>query len=828
VLIWGIPLPRKKQKANMNTNTFKQFVTLLVVLCGVTLWAQDRATISGTVQLSGNTPAEMISVALKGTAYSTVTNASGNYEIKNIKPGSYTLRISAVGIKAVEENITLAAGETITKNITLSESQEELDEVVIDGSKNKYKTDKPSTSLRLATPLIEVPQNIQVVSAQTLKDQQIISMSDGVIRNVSGAVKIEHWGDLYAQITMRGSQVQAFRNGFNVVSSFWGPLTEDMSFVDHIEFVKGPAGFMLSSGDPSGLYNVVTKKPTGVTKGELSMTLGSFDLYRTTMDLDGKLSEDGKLQYRLNLSAQNKGSFRPYEHNDRYVIAPVVSYQVDDNTKVTAEYNYQRANMTEVGSYYVFGTGGYATTPRNFTMTQPGLPDTQINDHSFYAMLEHRIDENWKLTAQASYFKYLQQGYSSWPTGVGPLSADTDGDGVNEELLATDEIIRNVGIWDAESTMKLGQAFINGKFQTGPVSHKILGGLDLANKTYMADWGQSHDLDTYANPFSVTNPYYGIPANGLPDFDRDTPLEQRALAAGGLMDSRYTAGYLQDELGFFENKLRLTLAGRYTYLTQSSWGGAPISDKHWTPRAGLSYSVNEHMAVYALYDQAFTPQSGIQRNGKEVKPLTGNNMEVGIKKDWFDGSWNSTVSVYRINKNNELTADPTNTSGEQYSIVFGERRAQGAEFDVRGQIVPGLNLIANYAFTESIVSEVASGVTGINKGDIVPGYSKHTANAWLSYTVQDGKLKGLGASGGFTFLGGRQTDTWSQGLDRLPDYFKLDGGLSYERGKMKLTANMFNILNRYLYSGSYYSWLNAYYWQAEAPRNLRLGIAYKF
>lgn len=814
--------PNKNHKHNMDTITFKKLVLSLMLLCGISLWAQDRASLSGTITLSDNTPAENISVALKGTNYGAVTNAQGNYEIKNIKPGTYTFRVTAVGIAAVEESIILAAGEKTSKDITLSESQEQLKEVIINANKNKYKTDKPSASLRIDTPILEVPQNIQIVSNQTLQDQQIISMSDGLIRNVSGAVRLEHWGDLYANITMRGSQIQAFRNGFNIVSSFWGPLTEDMSFVDHIEFVKGPAGFMISSGDPSGLYNVVTKKPTGQTKGEASMTLGSFDLLRTTLDLDGKLSEDGKLLYRLNLSAQNKGSFRPYEHNDRYVIAPVVSYQFDDRTKLTFEYNYQRANMTEVGSYYVFGTGSYATAPRNFTMTQPGLPDTKINDHSFYAMLEHQIDDNWKFTAQVSYFKYIQEGYSSWPTHVGPETNE-----LGEEILSAGEIIRNVGIWDAESTMKLGQAFVNGKFQTGAISHKVLGGLDLGNKTYMADWGQSHDLDTYENPFSVANPSYGIPANGLPVFDRDTPLEERALAAGGLMDSRYSAGYIQDELGFFENRLRLTLAGRYTYLSQSSWGGAPISDNHIAPRAGLSYSIDEHTSAYALYDQAFTPQGGTLRDGGAPKPLTGNNREIGIKRDWFDGKWSTTLSAYSILKKNETMGDPANPTGGRV-IVFGERTAEGIEFDARGEILPGLNLIANYAFTESTVTKVNDSRLGINIGDVVPGYAKHTANAWLNYAIQGGTFKGLGASAGFTYLVGRNTDTWSPGNERLPDYFKLDGGLSYERGNIKFAANVFNILNKYLYSGSNYAWLGAYYWQAEAPRNTRLSITYKF
>lgn len=800
-----------------------KLISALFFLVSLNMMGQNFGKITGKITLSDNAPAESIAIALKNTRYNTTTNFSGQYEIKNIKPGNYIISINGIGIQAITESISIKANQTITKNFKLSENKEELNEVII--KKNKYKQNNPSLSLRLNTPVLEIPQNVQIISGQTLKDQQITSMSDGVIRNVSGAVRLEHWGDLYANITMRGSQIQAFRNGFNVVSSFWGPLTEDMSFVDHIEFVKGPAGFMLSSGDPAGLYNVVTKKPTGITKGEANIMGGSFDFYRASIDLDGKLDKKGKLLYRFNAMAQNKGSHRHFEHNDRYVIAPVISYQLDDKTKITAEYNYQRANMTEVGSYYIFGptNNDYGTMPIDFTMTQPGLPDTKINDHSAYLLFEHNFNPNWKLTAQTSYFKYLQQGYSSWPSAVGPYSIDTNDDNIPDtQVLDSGEIIRNVGIWDAESNMYLGQLFLNGKFNTGSVSHKVLGGIDLGSKDYMADWGQSHDLDTFEDPFNVSNPDYGMPANGLPNFDRSKPLKERA---GGIMNSEYAAGYIQDELGFYENKIRLTLAARYTWLSQTNWGQT-IEDSHITPRAGLSISLTPSTAIYGLYDQAFTPQSGIIKNGDAVKPLTGNNVEIGIKKDWFNGSWSTTLSAYSILKKNELTADPENTAGQNYSIVLGEKRARGFEIDVRGKILEGLNIIANYAFTESVVNK--SNVESIKVGTIVPGYSKHTANSWLNYTVSNGKLKGLGASVGGTFLAGRQTDTWSAGLEKLPNYFKMDGGLSYETGKLKFTANMFNILNEYLYSGSYYSYLNAYYWQTEAPRNVRVGVTYKF
>ncbi|RNL55187.1 TonB-dependent receptor [Pedobacter jejuensis] len=787
------------------------FTFLLSLFC-LTTFAQQLATIKGTITTSNGKPAAYISVGLKGNGNGTTTDDNGKFTIHRIKPGTYTIKASAVGINASEKSVTLLAGENKTIDFVLSENDQALEEVTVAGKNNRYKISLPSASLRLNEPLLEAPQNIQTVSDQVIKDQQIISMSDGLIRNVSGAVRVEHWGDMYTNITMRGSQIQAMRNGFNVVSSFWGPLTEDMSFVDHIEFVKGPAGFMLGNGDPSGLYNVVTKKPTGFNRGEVSFTLGSYDLYRTTIDFDHKLTSDGKLLFRLNGAVQNKGSFRPYEQNDRYSIAPVLSYQITDKTKITAEYTFQNAKMTEVGSYYIFSPNGYATYPRELTMTQPGLPATRINDQSLFLNLQHSFDDNWKMTAQAAYFNYDQVGMSSWPSAV-----NTNG-----------TVIRNVGIWDAASSMKLAQLFINGQVKTGGINHRILAGFDGGNKNYMADWGQSHNLDLPTSPFDLNNPNYGFPSNGYPNFDRITSLEQRAINAGGLMDSKYLSAYAQDELGFFNNKVRLTLAGRYTYVSQSAFGAAADKAKKVTPRVGLSVSIDKNTAIYAVRDEAFTPQSGLVRDGGKVEPITGTNNEIGIKKDWFDGKWNTTLSAYRILKQNELTADPTNTPGQNFNVVLGEKRSQGIEFDLRGKITDGLTLIANYAYTDSKVTEVTPGVTGINVGDVVPGFAKHVSNAWLTYTLQKGMLKGSGISAGFTYLADRATDTWSVGLQKLPNYFKLDGGLFYERSKFRITGNAFNILDKYLFSGSYYQWLNAYYYQAEAPRNYRVSIAYKF
>ncbi|HVI46876.1 MAG TPA: TonB-dependent receptor [Chitinophaga sp.] len=789
---------------------YRRFLHLYFVLLAILLPAYlhaeeaDKGTIHGKVITEDGQPAPAVSVLLKGAHRSVITSAEGVFVFKDVRPGSYDIEVSFIGYEKKTQPVIVTARETVNVTISISANSLSLQEFNVTSVRSPYKTNQLSSSLRLAEPILEIPQNIQVVSNKVMADQQIISMNDGVLRNVSGATKLEHWGDLYTRVNMRGSRASAFRNGMNVTST-WGPLTEDMSFVDHIEFVKGPAGFMMSNGEPSGIYNVVTKKPTGVSKGEATLTLGSYDLYRGTLDLDGKLDKSGKLLFRLNLMGQAKNSFRKYEYTNRYSIAPVLSYKVNDRTTLTLEYVLQQVKMSNVGTFYVFDYD-YATTPRNFTTAEPGLDPTNISDNSLMLNVVHNISKDWKLTAQAAYFNYQQQGTSMWPSAV-----NKDG-----------TMIRRVSIWDASNEAKFGQLFVNGEIKTGALQHRILAGLDLGNKEYIADWNQGFDLDSNKAFFNIRNPKYGKPVMGLPVFDRSRSLRQRA--GTNIINQSYTGVYLQDEIGFWDNKVRLTLAGRFTTVEESSYG-VTTTARQVTPRVGLSVNIDRMTSAYTLYDQSFVPQTGILRSGDKVKPITGNNIEFGLKRDWFDGRWNSTVAVYRIIKNNQLSNDPTNGNGENFYLQLGQTKTEGVELEIRGEIIRGLNLVANYAYTDSKISKATKDLA---VGASVPGFAKHNANAWLSYRVQQGVLSGFGVSAGFSYMADRSTWAWAGTTTQrqLPDYFKLDGGLSWEKQQFSIAANVYNLLDAYLYSGSPYK--NYYYWQAEPGRNLRVTVGYKF
>ncbi|MFZ1789114.1 MAG: TonB-dependent receptor [Saprospiraceae bacterium] len=777
----------------------KIFTPILLTFLSSILWAQ-AGIIKGLVTTADGKPAEFVAISLKGTSQGAIADVNGQYEITNIKAGDYVLQTHFVGLKTQSEKVTVTDNQTLNIDFELEVDANELQEVLVTANPSKYVTDYPSVSLRLKTPLLEVPQNIQVVTAQTLKDQQIFDMSEGVTRNVSGAARSEHW-ETYARIVMRGSRIAAFRNGMNVTET-WGPLTEDMSMVERIEIVKGPAGFMLASGEPSGFYNVVTKKPTGVNKGEVGMALGSFGTYRGNVDLDGKLSKDGKLLYRLNAMGQMKGTHRNYEYNNRVSIAPVIKYQIKEQTSLTAEYTYQGVKMSPIGSAYAFSAKGISDLPFDFTTLEPNLKPTTIKDQSLYVALSHSINSNWKITGQVAYLHFDQVGQSLWASGV-----------------VGDTLKRTTSIWDILGQTRVGQFFVNGDVETGAIKHRILVGLDMGNKDFYHDFNQGGiigDLNLY-------NPVYGqTPAASYPVFDRSLDIRERGVHYNNI----YSAFYAQDEIRLLSDKLRLTLAGRYTTTNDIDPYSGTVDASKFTPRVGLSYSIDKNTSVYAVYDEAFIPQAGGTFEGKKFDPIIGDNKEIGIKRDWMDGRWNASVTAYRITKNNVLTADPNN---QFFSIQLGQTQTQGLEFDVRGQLFSGLNVTMNYALTDAKVTKDTDGSQVERQ---VPGTDKHIFNTWLNYRIQSGKAAGLGFSFGVQNSSGRTNwyGVYNKEVDpTMPNYTRFDGAISYQMEKFSIALNVNNLFNAYLITGgAFYPWSSYYYSQVEALRNARLSINYKF
>jgi iron complex outermembrane receptor protein len=624
-------------------------------------------------------------------------------------------------------------------------------------------------------------------------------MMENITRNVSGAQMIEHWGH-FARINMRGFRIPAFRNGMNLLMS-WGPLAEDVSMVERIEFVKGPAGFMLAAGEPGGFYNVVTKKPAKKTFAEVSFATGNYNTYRGTADIGGHTGH-GKLQYRLNAMVQSQESHRDFEESSRVSLVPSITYEFDDRTSVTTEFTYQEARMP-IGAAYVFApvSVGFGGLDRDFTAIDNNYPDTDIEEIGVTTHFTHSFAPDWEIHGQHAYIRYDQSGFSPWP-----VSVEENGD-----------IIRGVTIWDALGISNIGQIFLNGRVNTAGISHTILAGFDYNQREYWADWAQGGAIDDPSNPFNIFDPQYGNAI--IPEVDRSENIKVRG--AGGNQGINSRGYYLQDEIGFLQDKARLTLAGRYTDANLFAYGNQADASK-FTPRIGLSVDAFPSLAVYGLYDQSFLPQTGLSAQGQAFDPQEGKALEAGLKKSWFDNRLRTTVSIYRITKENLLVGDPENIN---FSVQLGEVQSEGLEFDLQGQITPQLNVVLNYANTDVRITEDTNSE---NIGTRVAGHARHITNGWFSYSLPEYSfLKGFGLSLGYQFQADRSS--WNWGADNeavLPDYFRLDGGLSWQNTHLNIRLNVNNLLDEHLFSGSGYG--SYVYWQSEPGINGRLSLTYSF
>lgn len=777
----------------------RSYFLLLLALLSFSARTQT-ASVGGRITDPAGQPLPAVTLFLNGYEQQSKTNENGDYRFEGLKAGSYVLHVESENHRPAKESIRLQAGDRLTVNFTLRPRHQQLNEVTVQAQAESRPPLEPSSSLRLVTPLVEIPQNIQVVPREIIRQQASLDMLEGVTRNVSGAQMIEHWGN-FARINMRGFKLPAFRNGMNVDLP-WGPLTEDMAIVDRIEFVKGPSGFMLTAGEPGGFYNVVTKKPDAHAPGSVGFTLGSFNTLRTTLDLGGKLGKTDKLLYRLNVMGSSRGSHRAYEFNDRFTVAPSVSYALDEKTTLTAEYIFQHSTMSVIGAAYVFSPNGFGDLPLEFTTAEPNIDPSHINEHNAFVNLSHRINNNWKVTAQLGYLNYSQIGSSLWP-----ISLDSAGN-----------LLRGLSVWDAANTAYLGQAYLNGKVQTGAVEHRLLLGLDLTQKEYLADWFQGGAMGDTMN---IYNPVYGVPSAQMPVFDRTESLRHRAYNsyfAG--QTQRTSALYVQDELRFFKDRIRLTVGGRLTEYSSSVYG-ANAANTVFTPRAGFNIDVWKGTSVYGLYDQAFLPQSGADVQGNAFKPVEAHAVEAGVKRNWNNGRWTTTLGVYRITKENMLTADPDNLN---FSVQLGQVVSKGVEFDLQGEILRGLTLLLNYANTDVRITQDTD---ESRIGSRVAGHAQHMTNGWLTYAFGNRALRGVSLSLGYQYQINRSS--WNWGADnesQLPDYFRLDGALGWQNERFTVGLNLNNLLNEYLYSGSAYS--TYYYWQTEPGRNYRLSVQYRF
>ncbi len=312
------------------------------------------------------------------------------------------------------------------------------------------------------------------------------------------------------------------------------------------------------------------------------------------------------------------------------------------------------------------------------------------------------------------------------------------------------------------------------KFNTGTIEHQLLFGFSLSRQ------------------YRVTNFESGIPIAPVNIFD---PVYDQAFSPSGVptfsdATTRDAVGvYIQDQVTLLPN-LKLLLGGRFDVFrqlvdnrltnTENSQSGDAFS-----PRVGLVYQPIEPISLYASYARSFTPVNGRAFSGEFLIPERGTQYEVGIKTD-LSNQLSANLALYDLTRSNVTTSDPLNPG---FSVQSGRQRSRGVEFDISGEILPGWNIIAGYAYTDARIVEDNDTPTG-NRRFNVP---EHGINLWTTYRIQSGDLRGLGFGLGLYYLGERPID--NANTVNLPGFLRTDAAIFYERDQVRAALNIRNLFN---------------------------------
>lgn len=523
---------------------------------------------------------------------------------------------------------------------------------------------------------------------------------------------------------------------------------------------------MVSNTEPGGLANFVTKQPTHERIASVGVVFGSWNMVRSTVDLGGEFKKDGALTYRLNVGYQQQQENYDFGYFKKYYVAAALKYEISKATDLTFEYNLVRGKQLSNG-HYLQTVNGKRVLPNSFAIVDPNVDGNVSADHYFRMHAKHKLNDVWTLNTSVAYVFGPWGGYNM---------------GLNYSPVVNDTLYRWAWRTDWRNKLFTAHSFLDGTFHTGTIEHKLMVGVDYGNAQAYSGGGGAGSPSLALN---ITKPVYYLPKDTLKNFDTNQWESN--------WGNYYSALYLQYNVKFFD-KLIATLAGRYTQnVTWSSYDDPNVqTDRRFTPRLGLTYLITKDISVYALYDQAFLPQSGRSFTGKTFKPLTGDDKEFGIKTFWFNKKLSANVSAYRITKNNALTTDPQNPG---FQIQTGQLVSKGIEVDIMGYVTNGLSVMANYAFTDARTTKsndsAQIGLYNFNA-------ARHNANSFIKYRFQQGVLRGFAIGAGGQYIGKRTYafDVKLQDKQMMPAYSLFEASLGYYRSKFYVNLNLYNLTNR--------------------------------
>jgi len=685
------------------------------------------------------------------------------------------------------------------------------------------------------TPIMETPLNVQVISKQVLKDQQVITLGDA-LKNVSGVTvnSQSSLGGYYNNqagsatgITLRGfSSETTFRNGFRLQQ---GGANRNMSNVESVEVLKGPAAILYGLVEPGGMVNVVTKQPQATPYYAMSQQFGSYNNYRTTVDATGPVANNKDVLYRMNMSYQNSGSFQDFVGTEDIFLAPVLKWNISPKTQATIEFEYDRKHQGLGNSFNPYIGGQLLNIPmsRNYGAYSPAVTETFFGSVNW----SHQFNDDWAVKHR---FSANQQGFTSnnytFPSmaidgytyaligNQGNLIPGLNGINVYRETFG------NISQNNTYST----NLDLTGHFETLGLKHTLLLGGDYyrLNNNYQAlrPGYANGQLFTMVNPYNPLNPGLSVP--GAPDYSANN---QQQTDQYGL--------YFQDQIKL-PYDVYVTGGLRYQYIHQNTTNtgadtnfNGTLTNDAVTPRVGILWHPQSWVSFYGNYAENFGANTGFSYNGPgqvtAIAPTSASQYEGGIKTEFFGGRLRATLAYFDLTKTNVAVGDPNlahdcGSGPGSCSLAIGAIRSRGPELDIQGEILPGWNAIATWSNTDIIVTKtnatndpIAIGGGSLNVGNRMFNVPRNTASFWSTYELQQSALKGLKLGGGVTVRDGLMgynpnSFTSQPTVISTSGYATLGLMTAYSRaiGKTKVTLqlNIDNLLDKRYYTNINGAW----------------------
>ena len=650
-------------------------------------------------------------------------------------------------------------------------AEDEAIELIVTGERDSYTVPNATTATRTDTPLRDIPQSIQVIPRKIIEEQQVIELNDA-LRNVSGVVSGSN--DQRGQrFFIRGfDSASTLRDGFRLTAGSTGNTGfPELSNVERVEVLKGPAALLYGFLEPGGVINLVSKKPLSEPYYDVGFRVGNRGLIEPSIDISGPLTNDKRLLYRLNVLYRTEDYFRDFDVPiERLFIAPTVDWKISDRTDLSLNLEYtDDKRPADFGGIPVIGDR-VADIPFDRIT---GEPDDDARNESLRVgyKLEHRFSDEWKLRNNFSFYDFNPE----FVANSGPVSPrffnETTGD------------LNRIYIQNSQPTQSIElQTNVVGKFSTGSLKHTLLAGFDLNRQTI----DTFRRLDFSPQPvFNIFNPVYGLVSR--PDNFNDPLPKTNEFQTDSL------GVYLQDQIKLGD-KFNILAGIRYDTFRQENEnlenGSNSIQNKDgFSPRIGFVYQPTKELSLYTSYSTSFAPNSGETRAGNILEPERSEQFEIGTRAELLNGGLVANLAVFDITKRNVSNPDPTALPGENFVVAIGEQRSRGIELDLIGKISPGWNVVANYAYTDADITKDNSSI----QGNRLFGVPEHNFNLWTNYQIQKGSLKGLGFSVGFNFIDDRFGDNENSFV--LENYFLTNAAISYKRNNWEAALNFRNLFD---------------------------------